>query len=476
VGNSAALLCAGVSASSAGSVEGGSVELGADGAPTGVLRERAADAVHALLGEPSPSVRKSFLREAVWQCAAAGLTCVHTHEFGEGWSAAEAWDVYAQLQAEGDLPLRVELTTSSDEEGRPPPGEHPAAALLHCGRAKIFGDGSLGAETAALRSDYIQELNATSGANRGQMIFEPDELAQRVRGAAVEGYRLEVHAIGDAAAEAVLDAFDAELGPPLPATEAPLSSRARPVLTHCQVLGDDLIARMAALGVVANIQPSFVATDARFVSQRLAASVHRTSYCWRSLLAAGVWCAGGSDAPVELPWPLLGMHDAMARAARPEGGGAAERAAAPAARDIFLPEERLPFAAALWLYTVGGAYAIGEEATLGALARGRRADFVIISERGGDVTADPTGAALLLAQADETWVDGVRRYQRAATADAATAAGGGAAAATPTADPNSAGRHGPSRAPAAIGAGGCPCCFGQAFADALKRARRPRAA
>ena len=114
-----------------------------------------------------------------------------------------------------------------------------------------------------------------------------------------------------------------------------------------------------------------------------------------------------------------------------------------------------------------------DQATLGALARGRRADFVIIGERGGDVTADPTGAALLLAQADETWVDGVRRYERAA----ADGAGGAAAAATPTVDPNSAGRHGPLRAPAAIGAGGCPCCFGQAFVDALKRARaRPRAA
>ena len=176
--------------------------------------------MHALLGEGSPSVRKSFLREAVWQCAAAGLTCVQTHEFGEGWSAAEAWDLYAQLQAEGDLPLRVELTTSSDEEGRPPPGDHPTAALLRCGRAKIFGDGSLGAETAALRSDYIHELSPTSGANRGQMIFGPAELAQRVRGAAVEGYRLEVHAIGDAAAEAVLDAFEAELGPPPPAAAA----------------------------------------------------------------------------------------------------------------------------------------------------------------------------------------------------------------------------------------------------------------
>ena len=41
-----------------------------------------------------------------------------------------------------------------------------------------------------------------------------------MRGAAVEGYRLEVHAIGDAAAEAVLDAFEAELGPPPPAAAA----------------------------------------------------------------------------------------------------------------------------------------------------------------------------------------------------------------------------------------------------------------
>ena len=103
--------------------------------------------------------------------------------------------MYAALQAEGELPLRVELTTSSDEDGRPPPGDHPTAALLRCGRAKIFGDGSLGAETAALRSDYIQELGSTSGANRGQMIFEPAELARRVRGAAAEGYRLEVHAM-----------------------------------------------------------------------------------------------------------------------------------------------------------------------------------------------------------------------------------------------------------------------------------------
>ena len=254
------------------------------------------------------------------------------------------------LQAAGELPLRVELTVSSGEEGTPPPAASPP--LLRCVRVKIFGDGSLGAETAALRMEYVRqapeketdepeaevetEAEAAGGGeggegNRGTMIFGPEELRRRVGAAHAAGYRLEVHAIGDAAAEAVLDAMEEELPlrhTPLPlpmATEAAAAAtaaaaaaaaagtHARPVLTHCQVLGTDLIERMARLGVVANVQPSFVPTDARFVERRLPAAVHPTSYCWRSLLAAGVWCAGGSDAPVELPRPLLGMHDLMVR-------------------------------------------------------------------------------------------------------------------------------------------------------------------
>ena len=59
-----------------------------------------------------------------------------------------------------------------------------------------------------------------------------------MRGAAVEGYRLEVHAIGDAAAEAVLlDAFEAELGPPPPAAAATAgAAAAMPSLTPTPTL------------------------------------------------------------------------------------------------------------------------------------------------------------------------------------------------------------------------------------------------
>jgi predicted amidohydrolase YtcJ len=34
----------------------------------------------------------------------------------------------------------------------------------------------------------------------------------------------------------------------------------RPILTHCQILGADLVEKMKALNAIANIQPSFVPT------------------------------------------------------------------------------------------------------------------------------------------------------------------------------------------------------------------------
>lgn len=40
-----------------------------------------------------------------------------------------------------------------------------------------------------------------------------------------------------------------------------MTSKDRPILTHCQVLGEDLIERMRKLQVIANIQPQFVTTD-----------------------------------------------------------------------------------------------------------------------------------------------------------------------------------------------------------------------
>ena len=65
------------------------------------------------------------------------------------------------------------------------------------------------------------------------------------------------------------------------------------------MLGNDIIDKMSKLGVICDIQPSFVGTDSAWVRKRLPGKIHKTSYCWKTLMRKGIVCAGGSDAPIE---------------------------------------------------------------------------------------------------------------------------------------------------------------------------------
>ena len=126
------------------------------------------------------------------------------------------------------------------------------------------------------------------------------------------GFRVEIHAIGDAAAEQVLCAMETAGGCP----------SERPVLTHCQILGEDLVRQMKRLGVIANVQPSFVPTDMHWINKRgLSPVAWPYAYAWKTLLDAGVVVAGGSDAPIETCNPFVGIFDAMHRSARVPGLG-----------------------------------------------------------------------------------------------------------------------------------------------------------
>ena len=181
------------------------------------------------------------------------------------------------------------------------------------------------------------------------------------------------------------------------------------MLTHCQVLDSDLIGRMATGGVIANVQPSFVPTDMRWVQQRLSPVQLQYSYAWKvrnlvalislatsfsqlicsrftpllshqTLLDRGVCVAGGSDAPIETCSPLVGMFDAIHRQARSpsasaEGSNSSSACLEP---EVFRPEEALTFSEALWIYTVGAAYAAGCELFLGSLEVNFAADFVVL--------------------------------------------------------------------------------------------------
>ena len=235
------------------------------------------------------------------------------------------------MEADGTLPLRVYLTVDHSDLAAgtaPPSGSRSPGGLATCERVKLFGDGSLGAETAAIRGNYNAEDGSERGGaeEEGLLIQPDDELAAKIVDAKSQGFRLEIHAIGDRAAASVLDGLE----------RAGVTPAERPVMTHCQLLGADLIERMERMQCIANIQPQFVVTDAPFARTRLPARIQEHAYVWKTLLDAGIPCAGGSDAPVEVPAPLMGMHDAIFR-----------RSAGAEPSDAYKPEQALSFEQAL---------------------------------------------------------------------------------------------------------------------------------
>jgi len=364
-------------------VDGGVVERDASG-PTGVLRERAIETVlKPLLELEEPAeLQKEILHQGLMECVRRGITQVQSNDGKQLGNIANPWKVYSELEAEGKLPCRVFLTVPYKEAGNglQPGGkkEHPSG-LLSCHRVKLWTDGALGASTAAMLEPYSDD---PEGKNLGVLQISPEEISEAVSGAKAKGLRIEAHTIGDRSAKVLLDAFEQHLSP-----------ADRPLLTHCQILNDDLVAQMAAVGAIANVQPQFVPSDLPIVKERLGADTERFryAYAWRTLLRRGVRLAGGSDSPVEEPAPLVGMADAM---------------------DHVLHEgERLTFAEALEIYTAGAAYAAGAEDRLGRLEPGMAADLVVVHAPGmssGTASKLPDSKTLREAQVMEVYVQGRR--------------------------------------------------------------------
>ena len=123
-------------------------------------------------------------------------------------------------------------------------------------------------------------------------------------------------------------------------------------IEHAQFLQPADVPRLAALGVVASMQPQHCPSDLPILGMVEGRGL--ASYAWRSLLDAGATVAFGSDSPVELPNPFHGLHAALTRTTaegKPDGG--------------WEPRERISLAEALHAYCVAPAYASGEETVQG---------------------------------------------------------------------------------------------------------------
>jgi predicted amidohydrolase YtcJ len=250
---------------------------------------------------------------------------------------------------------------------------------------KLYADGALGSRGARLYAGYSDDPK-----NQGLWRTEPAVLSRTVEAAVAGGWQVAIHAIGDAAVGAVLDAY-------LAAQAAhPGDHRLR--VEHNQVIAARDVPRMVAAHAIASMQPTHATSDMGWAEARLGHDRITGAYAWRTMLDQHIPFAGGSDFPVERVPPILGLYAAVTRqnaGGMPAGG--------------WYPDQRMTLLEALEAFTHGAAYAERSEDTRGMIAVGRRADFTVFS---GALSAD---RHLLDLQIDYTIVDGEIVYQREAT-------------------------------------------------------------
>lgn len=278
---------------------------GADVAPadleaaraSGLLREEAAFAVTRQLDGAPDEVLDAWVAEAAREAASRGVVGVVDLEMR--WNL----DDWRRRVAGGFDALRVEFGVYPQHLDRAiEQGLRSGAVVsdtVSVGPLKVITDGSLNTRTAYCCDPYPDETEHPYGL----LTVPPCELHPLLARASDAGFELAVHAIGDGANKVALDVFHK------------LGRGGR--IEHAQLLHDSDLARFAALGVTASVQPEH-AMDDRDVAERYWPGRTRRAFALRSLLDAGARIVLGSDAPVAPldPWVAIAAATSRSRDGR----------------------------------------------------------------------------------------------------------------------------------------------------------------
>ncbi|QCB96188.1 amidohydrolase [Arthrobacter sp. PAMC25564] len=260
---------------------------------SGLLREEPAFELTRELGRLPDAVVDAWVRDAARAAAARGV--VGIVDFEMTWNR----DVWLRRVADGFDSLRVDAGVypqdldQAIQEGMRT-GQEPGggAGLLRVGPLKVLIDGSLNTRTAYCVDPYPH-------GGRGLLTVSEAELVALLVRAREAGFVPAVHAIGDAANEVALNAFEA----------AGIRGR----IEHAQFVRSQDFARFGELGLTASVQPAHALDDRDAAEANWAGRTDR-AFPLRSLLAGGAALALGSDAPVAPLEPWTAMSAATTRA------------------------------------------------------------------------------------------------------------------------------------------------------------------
>ncbi len=330
---------------------GGRFGRDANGEPTGLLEESAAGRVRQALprdGEAPEDESIAAYRNNLRAFVSRGITGMHVA--GTDLAAARLL-----VRAREAVPIRLSLMLREGaiaDAVRRKQAMAVGEAGVRYGAIKIFHGNSLTGQTCWLYEPYAHDKDYY-GIPPARSQEALDRLILKIHDAGLQAC---VHTNGDREIDMVLDAFEAALA------KSPRTDH-RHRLEHCSVVNARIVERIRRLGLV--VAPHSYIYEHGDKMENFGSARWDWMHANRSFIDAGVPIAGDSDYPVSRAEPLLHLQDMVTRTSA-EG-------------KLYGPKQRTTLEQALYVWTMGGAFASFEERVKGSIEPGKLADFVVLS-------------------------------------------------------------------------------------------------
>jgi len=360
VGNSKALELLNIDSTTF--VDGGEITLDKNNIPNGVFNENAVRLLQSIIPDKSKELRKKEFLMAMEYAISQGLTSVQSCDIMSK-DYKVVFETIQELHEDSLLKFRyahqfnfqeiedfkVYLETENNSKSYD-------EKFFSKGALKLFKDGSLGARTALLKNHY-NDANGEFGVEA----LSDKQLQDLCDLASVNNIQVITHAIGDAAIDSVINAYEK--------TMINGKNPLRHGIVHNQITSMDQLERIAKLNIPVMYQPIFLDYDIKIIRERVGDILAKTSYAFNTLYKLGAPVSLGTDAPVEDCNPFENIYCAINRKCLDE---------TPA--DPFFSEEIMSVEDAIDAYTIGSAYNEFKEEFKGRIKPGFVADFIVIDQ------------------------------------------------------------------------------------------------
>jgi predicted amidohydrolase YtcJ len=349
------------------------VDRDEDGRATGFLREQAAAEAYRWFEVEMPRAQQiEAIHAAVDKAYSKGIVEVH-EMFVVEWRGWGSIDVLKGALEDVALHVAPFLGTTEVERVK-------GMGLPRIG-GDWFLDGSFGSHTAWMQKPYVDGVAAGSTPT-GIAYRTDEEVHDFFREAQDSGLQVAVHAIGDAAIEQCIGAWEKVAAD---VSIDDVRSKGHRI-EHFECASDDHMTRAARLGMRGSVQPAFDyywGGDSELYARRIGTERAAGMNRFRSMLDAGMMLAAGSDSTVTPLDPFLQMYSL---------------------REHHVPDQRLDPETALSLHTLGPAAVLGHEQLMGTIEGGLRADLALLDRDPVTTGSDD----LLETEVLGTWISGQR--------------------------------------------------------------------